>query len=121
MQRSKVLAVSRENGKRLKSADAVVWVMYRHGPAVLQEDPFLVQVDGDDDDEEVMEMEDTEMVKEVGRSSILHWNYRNLTHLPQELLGECWQLIFCFLLNLQYTIYRPRGSHPGDLPERKPD
>merc|ERR1712130_157780 len=66
----------------------VVWVMYRHGPAVLQEDPFLVQVDGDEDDEEVMEMEDTEMVKEVGRSSILHWNYRNLAHLPQELLDH---------------------------------
>ena len=88
--------------------------MYRHGPALHQEDPFLAQVDGDGDGE-VMEMEDTEMVKEVGRSSILHWNYRNLTHLPQELLGECW-----WLLNLRSTIYRPRGSHPGDLPERKP-
>ena len=36
-----------------------------------------------------MEMEDTEVVKEVASRSILHWNYRNLTHLPQELLGEC--------------------------------
>ena len=89
--------------------------MYRHRPAGLQ-DPFLVQVDGEEDDEEeVMEMEDVEVVKEVGRSSILHWNYRNLTHLPQELLGEFW-----WSLNiLHLPIYRPWWSHPGDLPERK--
>ena len=90
VQRRKLLAGSREKGKRLKSADAVEWVMYRHGPAVLQ-DPFLVGVDGDE--EEVMEMEDVEVVKEVGSSSILHWNYRNFTHLPQELLGEFWWLL----------------------------
>ena len=94
VQRSKLLAGSREKGKRLKSADAVERVMYRHGPAVLQ-DPFLVGVNGDEqDEEEVMEMEDTEVVKEVGSSTILHWNYRRLTHLPQELLGECWSLFF---------------------------
>ena len=99
----------------LKSADdAVEQVMYRHRPELLQ-DPFLVRVDGEEDDEEVMEMEDLEVVKEVGSSSILHWNYRNLTHLPQELLGE-----FCCSLNiLHLPIYRPRWSHPGDLPERK--
>ena len=67
--------------------------MYRHGPAVLQ-DPFLVGVDGDEEgDEVVMEKEDADLVKEVGSSSILHWNYRNLTHLPQELLGEFWWLL----------------------------
>ena len=87
MRRSKVLAGSREKGQL--ADDAVEWVMYRHRPAVLQ-DPFLVRVDGEEDDEEVMEMEDLEVVKEVGSSSILHWNYRNLTHLPQELLGEFW-------------------------------
>ena len=79
------MAGSPEKGQ-LKSADAVRRVMYRHGP-VLQ-DPFLVEAD--DGDEDVMEVEDVEVVKEVASRFILHWNYRNLTHLPQELLGGYW-------------------------------
>ena len=84
-----------EKKEKLKSADAVERVMYRHRPAVLQ-DPFLVGVD-EEEEEVIMEMEDTEVVKEVGSSSILHWNYRNLTHLPQELLGECWWLLLPYI------------------------
>ena len=95
--------------------------MYRHRPPGLQ-DPFLVRVEdgnNDDDEEEViMEMEDTEVVKEVASRSILHWNYRNLTHLPQELLGEFWSTC---CPSSSADSHRPWGSHPGDLPERKPD
>ena len=87
----------RKRKEAQESGDAVRRVMYRHGPAVLQ-DPFLVGVDGDE--EEVMEMEDAEVVKEVGSSSILHWNYRNFTHLPLELLGEFWWLLNLF----SYTV-----------------
>ena len=97
-------------GAEKNADDAVERVMYRHRPAVLQ-DPFLVRVDGEEDDEEVMEMEDVEVVKEVGTSSILHWNYRNLTHLPQELLGE-----FQWLLNLLFYICR-FTDHGGHIQE----
>ena len=57
--------------------------MYRMRPGL--EDAFLAGV-GEDDEEE-MEV-DVDIVKEVGRSYILHWNYRGLTCFPAELLGE---------------------------------
>ena len=61
--------------------------MYRHRPE--HQEPFLVGVDGDmEEEEEVVEMEDVELVKEVASRFILHWNYRKFNHLPQELLGE---------------------------------
>ena len=61
--------------------------MYRHRPE--HQDPFLVGVDGDmEEEEEVVEMEDVELVKEIASRFILHWNYRKFDHLPQELLGE---------------------------------
>ena len=61
--------------------------MCRHRPE--HQGPFLVGVDGDmEEEEEVVEMEDVELVKEVASRFILHWNYRKFDHLPQELLGE---------------------------------
>ena len=41
-----------------------------------------------EEEEEVVEMEDLELVKEVASRFILHWNYRKFDQLPQELLGE---------------------------------
>ena len=61
--------------------------MCRHRPE--HQEPFLVRVDGDmEGEEQVVEMEDVELVKEVASRFILHWNYRKFDHLPQELLGE---------------------------------
>merc|ERR1719210_1739410 len=41
-----------------------------------------------EEEEEVVEMEDVELVKEVASRFILHWNYRKFDHLPQELLDH---------------------------------
>ena len=48
---------------------------------------FLVTEKESEDDEDAMNIEDSDVVQEVSSRTILHWNYRGLLSLPPELLS----------------------------------